>query len=44
MLIGAKEASVLTHWEGLSEFNRGMTYGILSARVSEMLKQGWARR
>jgi hypothetical protein len=34
----------LKSWDDLSEFNRGFVYGVLSARTTRMLDDGWGRR
>jgi hypothetical protein len=31
---------VLEGWDGMSEFNRGMVYSVMSERVSKMHKEG----
>ena len=44
-IIGSSsEFKVLQGWDEMSEFTRGMVYGILKTRVNHMLEQGWGRR
>jgi len=39
-----KYYGVLEKWDSMSEFEQGMTYGVLSVRVQHMLERGFGRR
>jgi hypothetical protein len=40
----SKYYETLTEWDDLEEFDKGMVYGVLAARVTRMLEDGYGRR